>query len=155
MAISVHIILFCFWIFISLEVANSLWAYCSTPVYSPSDFTSDEVYTKVLDLQDKVSKCRHTINICTTVSRFSMQQCNGCSFIMQVPSVNRIPKPNPRLRRNLQKKSLLALGKLPLQNLRPLRLNPLKNLRTLKVQKRISLHPSLTIQNLNLTTSCE
>jgi hypothetical protein len=67
----------------------------------------------------------------------------------------KLGRPFNQKRRNQQKKSLLAMGKLPLQYLRPTRMNPLKILRTLKLQKRISLHPSLTIQNLNLTTSCE
>ncbi|CAD6204719.1 unnamed protein product [Miscanthus lutarioriparius] len=55
------------------EVANSPLKILQYPIYSPPVFISEEVYEKVLDLQDKVS------------------------------SVNRIPKPKPKVEKTTAK----------------------------------------------------
>ncbi|CAD6238134.1 unnamed protein product [Miscanthus lutarioriparius] len=96
----------------------------NTPIYSPPVFTSEEVYEKVLDLQDKVS------------------------------SVNRIPKPKPKVEKKTAKEEEPASKeKTTSSESAP---NEGEYTETSQESKRISLHqPTLAIQNLNLMTSCE
>jgi len=79
---------------------------------------------------------------------------NVCSFIVQVSSVNRIPKPKPKVEKTTAKEEEPASKeKTTSSESAP---NEGEYTETSQESKRISLHqPTLAIQNLNLMTSCE
>jgi len=88
-----------------LEFISFKWltpvGHCSTPAHSQPAFTSEEVVDKILDLQDKVSVfVQHHIAICS-YAHVSATTCQGSyyniTFVMQVASINRIPKPKPKI----------------------------------------------------------
>ena len=79
---------------------------------------------------------------------------NVCSFIVQVSSVNRIPKPKPKVEKKTAKEEEPASKeKTTSSESAP---NEGEYTEMSQESKRISLHqPTLAIQNLNLMTSCE